>query len=142
MMCFSCKPEWFQYTIIEKKEMEADSLLRVRMDPSVCVELWSACNPFGAVVRDLSSAIRDSRLARAVPKAEESFDMFTSKTQLCNWAHNIIALHPFKQPSREEQDIPTPMPAGPGGIVQRRLDAADVKRSFDVMREGRATGFQ
>lgn len=141
MMCFSCKPEWFQYAVISSQNMAADHLLRVRMARSVCVELWAACAPLGAAVASLRAAVRDSRLARAALRAEESFDMFLSQRQLCNWAHDAIALHPFKQPSREEQNVQAQKPAAaPAPIAQRRLDE-DMKRSLDVMADGRASGF-
>jgi len=135
MMCFSCKPEWFQYSVLVSQKMTADRLLRVRMAASVCVELWAACSTFGAVVAKLRNAIRDSRLARSVPRAEESFDMFLSQRQLCNWAHNTIALHPFKQPNREEQEVPTPIPVTvppPIDDAGRRLDT---ERSLNVLHE-------
>lgn len=137
MMCFSCKPEWFQYAVISSKQREADRLLRIRMAPSVCVELWAACSSFGTSVASLRAALRDSRLARSAPRAEESFDMFLSQRQLCNWAHDMIALHPFKQPSREEQDSLMQMASAPVPAIARRLD---FKRTLDVMADGRATG--
>jgi len=139
MLCFSCKPEWFQYAVISSKDMSADRLLRIRMAASVCVELWAACSSFGSAVAGLRAALRDSRLARAAPRAEASLDMFLSQQKLCNWAHDMIALHPFRQPTREEQEIPTQVSALALPAVQRRLKS---KRMLDVMAEGRLTGFQ
>lgn len=151
MMCFSCKPEWFQYAIVVRQKMTADRLVRVRIAPSVCVELWAACKSFGGVVAGLRSALTDSRIARAAPRAEENFDVFLNQRRLCNWVHNQIALHPFRQPSREESDIgvqlPTipPSPTPPPILLNtadkvRRLDS-NMKRTLDLMAEGRATGF-
>lgn len=138
MLCFSCKPEWFQYAVISSKKMSASRLLRVRMAASVCVELWAACSSFGSAVAGLRAALRDSRLARAAPRAEASLNMFLSQQKLCNWAHDMIALHPFRQPTREEQDIPTQASALALPAVQRRLES---NRMLDVMAEGRLTGF-
>jgi len=72
MMCFGCKPEWFQYAVISSQDMAADRLLRIRMARSVCVELWAACSSFGTTVANLRAALRDSRLARAAPRAEDA----------------------------------------------------------------------
>lgn len=138
MMCFSCKPEWFQYAVLASKKMTADRVLRIRMSTSVCVELWAACSSFGTSIANLRAALRDSRLARTASQAEENFDMFLSQLQLCNWAHDTIALHPFKQPSREEQILATQVPPATAPAVQRRLST---KRYLDVMADGRATGF-
>jgi len=156
MMCFSCKPEWFQYSIISSEKMMPDRLERIRIAPSVCVELWAACRSFGAAVTGLRAALRDSRIARAAPRAEESFDMFLSQRRLCNWAHDTIVLHPFRQPSREESDIgmqmPTMPPTVPPMTLLRRLDqlmtrplkdtaGSTMQRTLDLMTEGLITGF-
>lgn len=138
MMCFACRPEWFQYAVISSQKMKADRLLRIRMASSVCVELWAACSSFGATVASLRAALRDSRLSKAAQLAEESFDMFLSQRQLCNWAHDVIALHPFSQPTREEQNLTAQMASGTMQSVLRRLD---LKRTLDVMAEGRASQF-
>lgn len=134
MMCFACKPDWFQYSVVLSNSVAKDQLVRVRMPAQVCNQLWASCAAFSSSVVDLRNALRDSKLARAASGAEESLDFFLGKGRLCDWAHDQIALHPFKQPSREDQDIPVQMPAP----VQRRLQ---VIRELDVLAEGRKTGF-
>lgn len=126
MICFSCKPEWFNYAL-----MQGEQFIRLRMKPSVCVELWNTCAPLGSAAKNLKQAIVDSAIAKRAQVAEENLDMFLSQHALCDWMHDTIALHPFSVPPKDsvlEQYA-----------FGRRL--VNFQTDFDVMGEGIRSGF-
>jgi len=131
MMCFGCKPDWFQYTV-----MSGDHVMRVRLARSVCLKLWASCAAFAESVSKLRVAIQDSRIARSASRSEESLDMFLNQERLCEWAHDEIALRPFRLPSKEDQDLATQTAVL---STQRRLNLQELE--LDVLAEGRATTF-
>lgn len=126
MICFSCKPEWFNYAL-----MDGDSLIRLRIKSSVCVELWNTCQKLGNAARILKQAVEDSAIAKKAKMPEENLDMFMSLNALCDWMHDTVALHPFQVPPKET--------TATTAVITRRL--ADFQTDFDVMREGRNSGF-
>eukprot|EP00439_Symbiodinium_sp_Y106_P013686 s5004_g1.t5 len=138
MICFSCNITWFQYLVLDDSvNHPVDSVLRVRMAPAVCLDLWALCRSFGREVKALKEAIRDSIIARNATLSEENMDLFLDAQALCDWMHDEVALHPFRVRGHEDADLPTP-----GGIRKvahaRRLD---MKYDLDVMLEGQATNF-
>mmetsp|Transcript_100266 Transcript_100266/g.189074 ORF Transcript_100266/g.189074 Transcript_100266/m.189074 type:complete len:322 (+) Transcript_100266:134-1099(+) len=135
MMCFACKPEWSQYTLMSNGDDPLGGVLAMRMASSVCVDLWAACASFGKLVGLLQNALRDSAVARVATESQENLDMFLTQQQLCDWAHDEIALHPFKLPSKEDQDIPLKI-----AKARRRLLGVPEK-AFDVMQEGKDSTF-
>jgi len=128
MICFSCKPEWFNYAL-----MDGDQLVRLRIKSTVCVDLWNTCQPLGSAVGTLKQAIVDSAIAKQAQVAEEDLDMFLSQHALCDWIHDTIALHPFSVPPKETQI------AVSTAATARRL--VSFQTDFDVMSEGRNSGF-
>lgn len=152
MVCFSCKPEWFHYTVLTyDKPSYQGNIVRVRMARSVCLELWDSCRDFGRAASKLKVALRDSAIARGAPLAAENLDMFMGQQQLCDWMHDEVAMHPFRLEAKEDRDIPTvntgfsqraPVPIGrpvtAGGAPLRRLG---LKRQLNVLAEGRDSMF-
>ncbi|CAE7663258.1 KCR1 [Symbiodinium sp. CCMP2592] len=139
MICFSCNITWFQYLVLDDSvNHPVDSVLRVRMAPAVCLDLWALCHSFGREVKALKEAIRDSIIARNATLSEENMDLFLDAQALCDWMHDEVALHPFRVRGHEDADLPTP-----GGIRKvahaRRLEK--MKYDLDVMLEGQATNF-
>lgn len=135
MMCFACKPEWSQYTLISSGNDPLGHVLAIRMASSVCVELWASCASFSKLVASLRSALQDSAVARSAVESQENLDMFLRQDDLCDWAHSEVALHPFKLPSKEDRDIPLVT-----AKARRRL-VDNPEKAFDVMLEGRSSGF-
>jgi hypothetical protein len=126
MVCFSCKPEWFNYAL-----MNGDQLIRLRIKSTVCVDLWNTCQPLGNAVGNLKQAIQDSAIAKKAKVAEEDLDMFLSQHTLCDWMHDTVALHPFLVPPKETTATMT--------SINRRL--VKFQTDFDVMGEGFDSGF-
>jgi len=131
MVCFSCKSDWSRYAVFGSE----GELVRIRIARSACLELWVSCKAFGHLAADLKAAIQDFAVARNVPVAEESFDMFMGQQQLCDWLHDEVALHPFKLLTGEDRNIPKT-----GLSTASRLLKAS-EREFDVLLEGRRSNF-
>ena len=93
MMCFSCKPNWFEYVVVD--DAAPPHIVKVRIDPSVCVQLWDRCMVFGKASKELELRVLDSALAKQAKVGIESLYMFRDQQSLCDWAHVRIALHPF-----------------------------------------------
>jgi hypothetical protein len=93
MMCFSCKPNWFEYVVVD--DAAPPHIVKLRIDPSVCVQLWDRCMVFGKASKELELRILDSALAKQAKVGIESLYMFRDQQSLCDWAHVRIALHPF-----------------------------------------------
>jgi len=112
MMCFSCNEEWGRYVDIREHVV-----LRLRISSKVCSDLWSQCSDYSQRTVDMTQAIRDSRLSSFVVLPIENLDMFKDREELCDWAHDIIAMRPFVTPSehqREQAGIPL--------VIGRRLE--------------------
>mmetsp|Transcript_103031 Transcript_103031/g.321077 ORF Transcript_103031/g.321077 Transcript_103031/m.321077 type:complete len:187 (+) Transcript_103031:505-1065(+) len=151
MVCFSCKPDWFRYVLLEDDGLSLPAVARVNVAESVCLELWASCTAFGRSVVALGAAVRDSSVARAAPVSLESLDMFADRQELCEWTQREVALHPFKLLSREDDDVPdgakvaalvaarTGNSSAGSLAFRRRLEHAG--EQLDVLKEGRRTGF-
>lgn len=146
MICFGCKPDWFEYV-----NQRNGQVIRVRIAPSVCVEMWSRCEPFGEAARALEQALLDSVLAKQAKKPAESLSMFFDQQSLCSWIHDRVALHPFTRPTEADKE------AAPSVLQvqekyedfnmtqadlldERRLQVL-IKKELDVLREGKISGF-
>lgn len=138
-ICFSCKPEWFRYAVIIGKTLSAARVVRLRMDPTVCVRLWDSCSAFGERVASLLLALQDSAIARSVALQEEDLRMFASQQALCDWLHDQIALHPFKLPSKEDMDLPKLATDQNVSAEQSRRTASMAQ--LDILTEGQLSGF-
>lgn len=147
MICFGCKPDWFEY--INRRNNE---VVRVRVASSVCVEVWSRCEPFGEAARALEQALLDSVLAKQAKKPAESLSMFFDQQSLCSWLHDRVALHPFTRPTEADKE------AAPEVIVVQGKDEEDynltdidgyrarrtqvmIRKELDVLGEGKRSGF-
>ncbi|CAJ1396860.1 unnamed protein product [Effrenium voratum] len=149
MICFSCDAQWRQS--VHRPETGAvpsssASVLRVRIPAGDCVELWAECSALGQKSRALREAILDSRLAMRSRLPVEYLEMFEDQQALCDWAHDVIAMHPFTSPNEVEKEATPP-------VSMRRLqtettlheslerDNLSFIREYDVMNQGRASRF-
>lgn len=94
----------------------------------------------------LYQAILDSRLAMRSRLPVEYLEMFEDQQALCDWAHDVIAMHPFTSPNEVEKEATPP-------VSMRRLqtetplheslerDNLSFIREYDVMNQGRASRF-
>ena len=138
MICFGCDPDW-------KQEVDRGSngkLLRVLIPEGDCIELWTECAEFGAQARRLREAVLDSSLAMRATSPFEYLQVFEDQQQLCDWAHDVIAMHPFTRPGEAEREGTPPVRE----IGGRRLDNSsqsfsDFTKEYDVMKQGRSSGF-
>eukprot|EP00930_Biecheleria_cincta_P102929 TRINITY_DN94790_c0_g1_i1.p1 TRINITY_DN94790_c0_g1~~TRINITY_DN94790_c0_g1_i1.p1 ORF type:complete len:337 (-),score=45.12 TRINITY_DN94790_c0_g1_i1:51-1061(-) len=142
MMCFACDASW-----ADMVETDDSKIIRVLIDMGSCQELWRDCEAFGTLAKQLREAILDSSLAVRSATPVEHLEMFQGQHTLCDWAHETIAMHPFTQPSEAEREATPPMAAI---YDERRLSNATAKpkvtygsrtREYDVMKAGRASGF-
>lgn len=150
MVCFSCRPDWFQYV-----QLHNDLVTRVRIRSSVCVELWSRCEPFGFAAMTLKQRNLDSSLSKQAKKANVNLDMFKDQQALCEWLHDRAALHPFTLPTEAEKEA---APAAqellkaftnfslPPDLADPEAEAPEarrmlVKMEYDAMTEGKNSGF-
>merc|ERR1719253_796688 len=97
----------------------------------------------------------DSSLAMLQDTGLENLDMFRDQQILCDWMHDMVAMHPFVTPMEMQREAaPVPhlvmangrrlVPAGAGQQVDaphapRR--ATDEEREYDAMWGGKASGF-
>jgi hypothetical protein len=160
MMCFSCKPNWFEYVVVD--DAAPPHIVKVRIDPSVCVQLWDRCMVFGQASKELELRILDSALAKQAKQGIESLYMFRDQQSLCDWAHVRIALHPFSLTTtadkeanamaedwrRLAEDEPPVLflPRNYTSFTQREnVQESSPRRledlQFDVIAEGQATNF-
>lgn len=135
MICFSCKPNWFHYTLMSGDTVVGEHTVRVRIRPAACVEIWASCGSFSRLVQLLRASLRDSRLARTALRSEEDLGMFTEQQLLCDWMHDQVGLHPFRLPTKEEGNVGLRLG---DTSSSRRLE---MKMELDVMHDGRASGF-
>lgn len=139
MMCFSCRTDWFYFAVLSGQDSLANErVLRVRMTRSVCLDLWFACEGFSSITVKLQAAIRDSKVARSAQQAVENLDMFAGQQQLCDWAHDQLALHPFLLPTAEDRQTQWRRLSQGGNSSSRRLQR---KEELNVLEDGAMTGF-
>ena len=137
MMCFGCNADW-------KHEVHLGStgkLLRVLIPEGDCIELWTECAEFGAQARQLREAILDSSLAMRARLPFEYLQMFEDQQQLCDWAHDVIAMHPFTRPGEVEREGTPPVRQIGGRRLDNSTSFSDVIMEYDVMKQGRSSGF-
>jgi len=139
MMCFGCKPNW-----MDQVQTDSGKLVRVLVSTRSCSQLWSDCEAFAVLARNLREAILDSSLAIRSASPMEHLQMFEGQQKLCDWAHDVIAMHPFTQPGETEREATPPLSEIAAG---RRLESqAQVSynaelHEYDTMKAGRASGF-
>lgn len=133
MVCFSCNPSWSHYTVRSGRK-----ILRLRIATSCCRDLWEHCKNLGGVARALDAAIDDSAVARNASTATEDLGMFYSQQSLCDWMHDQVALHPFRLPTKEDDDVGTVGNRSSRSPVTRRLQ---LEEALNVLHEGRASTF-
>eukprot|EP00928_Gymnodinium_smaydae_P040672 TRINITY_DN27562_c0_g1_i1.p1 TRINITY_DN27562_c0_g1~~TRINITY_DN27562_c0_g1_i1.p1 ORF type:complete len:354 (-),score=51.47 TRINITY_DN27562_c0_g1_i1:394-1455(-) len=135
MLCFACEAHW-------KNSLEFDEgkVIRVLLTETTCTKLWGECRELGKSARRLKQAILDSRLASMSFAPVENLEMFFDQQQLCDWMHDVVAMHPFGTPSEAEREA-----APPPVTITRRLmgneTAPPTKWPFDALKAGRASGF-
>jgi len=135
MICFACDTHWRNKVHMA----EGEKLLRILIPEGNCVELWADCSDFGQQARDLKEAILDSSLAIRSRLPVEYLHMFEGQQQLCDWAHDVIAMHPFVRPGEVEREATPPIRS-----VIRRLQLSNETRllqEYDVMQQGRLSRF-
>jgi len=142
-VCFSCKPDWAHYTVIEGTDSDSwlQHVSRIRIAPSVCLDLWAMCRPWSKAARALRAALRDSVVARISPLAEENLDYFEDQQTLCDWMHDEVAMHPFRLPFKEDVDLPIPPEAASNASSQTSRRLQEVKLELDAITDGQASGF-
>mmetsp|Transcript_32758 Transcript_32758/g.71550 ORF Transcript_32758/g.71550 Transcript_32758/m.71550 type:complete len:394 (+) Transcript_32758:65-1246(+) len=125
MICFGCKVEWFHYTVLAggTAGKSLEHVVRVREARTVCLQLWATCEKFAGAATRLDAALRDSAVARSVPRALEDLSMFTGQQQFCDWMHDQVALHPFRLPTKEAEDI-APWPGAAASAASGAASAA------------------
>eukprot|EP00913_Durusdinium_trenchii_P006814 g6405.t1 len=83
MICFSCNITWFRYLKLADDSNDVlKEVLRVRVAPEACMDLWAACRPFSDAVMALKDAIRDSVVARNASASEEASASCVTRYQL------------------------------------------------------------
>jgi len=145
MMCYSCRPEWFHFTLLSGTVLAGEKVQRVRIARSVCLQLWDHCASFGDLAMALSAAIRDSVVARRARRAFENLDIFAGQQQLCDWMHDQVALHPFRLPTQEDRQIGSRRlswnSSALSDVASRRLDATPGGPELDVLADGAKSRF-
>jgi len=130
MICFGCHGDWMDFV-----ELYRQKVVRVRISTTVCVELFQRCEKFGEASMRLKQSVLDALLGKQAEAPMENLDMFNDQQQLCDWAHNRIALHPFSNPTEEDKEDSLPIS---GSTVVRSLEVVE---HLDVLEEGRLSGF-
>eukprot|EP00438_Fugacium_kawagutii_P009763 Skav236684 [mRNA] locus=scaffold406:301201:301869:- [translate_table: standard] len=137
MICFSCNITWFRYVELGDDFSDPDvfkEVLRVRVSPTVCMDLWAACRPFSHAVMSLKDSLRDSVVARNASASEENMDLFADQANLCNWMHDQVAMHPFRSRAREDVNFND-------DFSQERRLLGELQYQLNVMSDGEASGF-
>merc|ERR1712178_264297 len=122
-------------------------------------EIWARCESFGYKAKLLRQVMLDSRLASLQAASFENLEMFHDQQALCDWMHDIVAMHPFTTPSEMEREtVPVPgiirtLLAKPfnetvadvaqktGASMPRQLNDRRGKEQYDAMKAGKASGF-
>ena len=138
MICFGCDAAW-------KREVHLGAtgkLLRVLIPEGNCIELWTQCAEFGAQARQLREAVLDSSLAMRARLPLEYLQMFEDQQHLCDWAHDVIAMHPFTRPGEVEREGTPPVrEIGGRRLANTSGSFSELTVEYDVMKEGRSSGF-
>lgn len=103
MLCFACDPAWG-----EKVQFIMGKPIRVHVADTTCTSLWASCEHFASLARSLRQLVLDSRLAGGQSQPMENLDMFSGQQDLCDWAHDSIAMHPFTTPGEAEREATPP----------------------------------
>eukprot|EP00747_Dinoflagellata_sp_TGD_P191692 gnl/TRDRNA2_/TRDRNA2_55423_c0_seq1.p1 gnl/TRDRNA2_/TRDRNA2_55423_c0~~gnl/TRDRNA2_/TRDRNA2_55423_c0_seq1.p1 ORF type:complete len:361 (-),score=80.20 gnl/TRDRNA2_/TRDRNA2_55423_c0_seq1:51-1100(-) len=150
MNCFACKADWFEYV-----HQHHNRVIRVNIDPGVCIEVWSHCEEFGRATQELKQAVLDSVLVKQAKREAENLDVFFDQQSLCNWLHVEVALHPFQRPSEMDRETaPKLLQLDPPEIPDidmksdesrdspfGRLLKDDIRKDYNALVEGGKTGF-
>lgn len=138
MICFGCKPAWFHYVVLS-----GESIIRLRLVRSNCLEMWAACQPLGRAALTLDAVIGDSAIARNASRATEDLRMLYNQQALCDWMHDTVGLHPFRLPSREDGSVGSSSVKDPSSTewTARSLAMEEDEEELDILREGQDTGF-
>merc|ERR1740117_2596041 len=136
MLCFACDITWMHHVHVDDTK-----IIRIVLAEGSCTELWLDCGDFGKLTRDMIQSVLDSRLATMMTTQFENIEMFADQEALCDWMHDVIAMHPFTTPSEVEKEAA----AIPETIIRRLGETVgDVGTNlwpYDAMKEGRASGF-
>lgn len=119
MVCFACEVDWDN-----KVQFKGRHVIRVDLSENTCTELWASCETFAELTKYLRQAVLDSELATRQTTPIEHLGMFNDQQALCDWAHDVLALHPFTTPGEAVREAAPPPTAI--GIAQasaeRRLE--------------------
>lgn len=153
MLCLMCDPQWNTF-FYKRTPAEMQQLPRYRYTPGrqyksisisgdTCAALWAACQDFSTRSADARRKILEAKVTKDIYAPMPMVEMFSSKTVLCSWARDTIALQPMHEfaratpkptmPALPPDAITTPPPAVPwktSKASQRRMADAVHGQTF------------
>ncbi|CAE8603640.1 unnamed protein product, partial [Polarella glacialis] len=109
MICFMCDPEWNQFLYDAKPgyssiEEETGVLFRpsrqyksISLSEETCTAMWDGCQAFAKAARIAMEDLLQCPLAKQIASPLPDVTAFFTKSSLCEWARESIALQPFPE---------------------------------------------